>query len=116
MPWGHIKFYRKQFRRDFKKGSFDWKLKGLGPFLVVESDYRATSPLTPTISPNTSNQNFEIAILFNVTESSGNYVFENNNPPTSLRARVVSYALGTYMALIESFVVETSKRAHLIGN
>jgi hypothetical protein len=36
--------------------------------------------------------------------------------PTALRARIVSYALGAYKVLIESVVVETSKRAHLIVN
>jgi hypothetical protein len=25
-------FYRKRYRRNFKKGSFDWKLKWLVPF------------------------------------------------------------------------------------
>jgi hypothetical protein len=43
------------------------------PFLIVGRDWRATNvPLTPTISPNTSIQNFEIAIFFNVVKSSGN--------------------------------------------
>jgi hypothetical protein len=36
--------------------------------------------------------------------------------PTALRERVVSYALKAYNVFIESIVVETSKRAHLIGN
>jgi hypothetical protein len=36
--------------------------------------------------------------------------------PTALRARVVSYALGAYKVLIESIVVENSKRAHSIKN
>ena len=71
------------------------------PFLIVESDWRATNPsLTPTISPNTSNQNLEIAILFNVVEMSGNYVFEDDTPPTAITARVVSYALGAYQVFI----------------
>ena len=89
------------------------------PFLIVESDWKATNtPSTPSIFPNTSNQNFEIAILFNVVESSINYVFEDEKPPKSLRARVVSYALGVYEVffLIESVVVKTLVRAHLIGN
>ena len=87
------------------------------PFLIVESDWRATNlPLTPTISPNTSNQNFEIAILFNVVESSGNYVFENDQPSIPLRARVVSYSLGSYKVFIDNVIVETSKRADSIGN
>jgi hypothetical protein len=41
---------------------------------------------------------------------------EQETPPTSFRARVISYALGAYKVFIESFVVETSKRAHSIGN
>ena len=57
-------------RRNFRRGSFDWKLRVLVSFLIVESDWRATSPppTTPIISPNTSNQNFEIAILFSVVD------------------------------------------------
>jgi hypothetical protein len=44
-------------------------LEWLVPFLIVESDGKATNtPFTPTISPNTSNQNFEIAILFSVAD------------------------------------------------
>ena len=35
----------------WKKGSFDWKFKGLVPFLIVESDLKATNlPLTPIFS------------------------------------------------------------------
>jgi len=64
-----------------EKGSFDWKLEGEVPLLMVESDWKATNPLP--ISPNTSNQNFEIAILFNVFERSRNYVFEDNNFPST---------------------------------
>ena len=43
-------FYRKRYRKNFKKGSFDWKWKGLVPFLIVESDWRATNfLLAPTV-------------------------------------------------------------------
>jgi hypothetical protein len=42
-------------------------LKGLEPFLIVESDWKATNtPSKPTLYPNASNPNFEIAILFRV--------------------------------------------------
>jgi hypothetical protein len=51
----------------------------------------------PTIPPNTSNKNFQIAILFNVAEISIISVFEEGNaPPLDLRARVVSYTLGLH--------------------
>jgi hypothetical protein len=54
--------------------------------LIVESDSKATdTPSTPTISPNTSNQNFDIAILFNVVESSGNYIFVQDIHSTVFR-------------------------------
>ena len=87
------------------------------PFLIVKSDWRRTkTPPMPTISPKTSNKICETAILFNVVEKSGNYVFENDKPPTPLRVNVVSYALETYKVFIDSVVVETSKRAHSIGN
>jgi hypothetical protein len=59
--------YRRSCRRNFEKDSFDWKFKWLMPFLIVKSDWKATNtPSTTTISPNTSNQSFEISILFSV--------------------------------------------------
>jgi hypothetical protein len=68
----------------------------------------------PTISPNTSNQNFEIAISFNLVESSENWIFEDDSPFTALRARVVIYDLGAYKVFIESVVVETQKGLNLL--
>ena len=56
----------------------------------------------------------EIAFLFSVVKRSENYIFKVDNPKT-LRARVVSHALGQYQVFIESTVVETSKRANSIG-
>jgi hypothetical protein len=48
-----------------------------------------------------------MAILFNVVQKSGNFDFENDNsPPIAFRTRAVSYALGPYKVLIESFVVK----------
>ena len=35
---------------------------------------------TPIISSNTTDQHFDITILFNVDERSGNYVFEDEIP------------------------------------
>jgi hypothetical protein len=65
--------------------------------LIVESDWKATyTPSKPNISQDTSNKNFEIALLFNIVESFGNYIFEQETPHTVFRARVISYALGTY--------------------
>jgi hypothetical protein len=83
-------FYRKYCYRNFKKHSFNWKLKWLVPFLIVESDGKATNtPSKPTISPMTYNKNFVIAILFYTVESSGNYVFKQDTPSTVFRARVI---------------------------
>jgi hypothetical protein len=81
-------------------------LKGLVPFLIVESEWRAANPLlTPTISPNIFHQSFEIVILFNAVEKSGNYLLKYDKAPRAPRAKVVSYALGAYKILIESVVV-----------
>ena len=103
--------YGKNCRRNFKKGSFDWKLNRLVPLLIVESDWMATNPLpTPTLFPNTSNQNFQLTVLFNVVERSGNHVFEDDNSPSEGVHRI-----GNHKVFIESVVVETSKRNCSIG-
>jgi hypothetical protein len=79
---GHIRFYRKFWRRSCKKGSFNWKLRGLVPFLVVKSDQRVNAPPpTPIILPNPSNQIFEIAILFSVPDRSRSHFFEDSQSP-----------------------------------
>ena len=77
-------------------------------FLISKSDQRATTPPpTPIISPNTFNQNFEIAIVFKVNERSGNYVFEGDNPPppTAIKARAVTCVLGTFKVYIERVIL-----------
>jgi hypothetical protein len=71
-------------------------------------DSKATeTPSMPTISPNTSNKDFEIDILFHAVQSSGNYAVEEDTPPTVFRARVTSYILEANEVSIEIFVVET---------
>jgi hypothetical protein len=86
-------FYRNHCRRNLKKGSFDRKLKWLVPFLIVKNDWRATNPLSRLLFPQTHTIKI-LSHFFNVVDSSGNYVFENNSPSTALRVRVVSSALG----------------------
>ena len=109
--------YRRSCRRNSERGSFNWKLEWLVPFLIVESDWKATNtPSTPTISQNTYNQNCEIAIFFSVVDFQIENIFLRRIPPTTLTARVLSYALGAYKVFIEGVVAETLKKAHLIGN
>ena len=80
------------------------------PHLIFESYWKATNtPSTPTIYPDTSNQNFEKAILFNVVERSENYIFDDYNPPTALRVRDVNYALGAYKVFIDRVFVKLQK-------
>ena len=70
------------------KRSFDWKLNGLVPFLIVENHWWATNPPpTPTISPNISNQNFEIAVLFKAIERSKIMSFRMTTHPHSPQAK-----------------------------
>jgi len=61
-------------------------------------------PPSLTISPKTSDRNFEIAILFTVIKRSGNYVFEDDDPPKTFRARVVSYVLEAFKVYIERMI------------
>ena len=52
------------YRKSFENGSFDLKLKGLVPILLVQRDWWAIyHPPMPIISPNISNQSLEIAIF-----------------------------------------------------
>ena len=79
-------FVQKEFSQKLEKNSFIWRLKGLVSFLIVKSKCRATNtPSMPIIYINTSSQNFEIG-KFSVSEWSGNYVFEDDNPSPALRA------------------------------
>ena len=52
-----------------------------GWFFNRDTSYRSN---TPIISPNTSNENFEIAFKFIVIERLENYVYGNDSPPTDL--------------------------------
>ena len=53
----------------------------------------------PTIFPNTSNQNFEITILFNVNERSRNYTFEDDTPPQNPQGRSCTLCPGAKQGL-----------------
>ena len=87
------------------------------PFLIVESDWKVTNTASAlTISRNTSNQNFEIAILFSVFDFQIENMILGGHSPTTPRARVLSYALGAYKVFIKGVVGETLKKAHSIGN
>jgi len=48
--------------------------------LIAKRYWRATNP-TPTISPNISNKNFEIAISLKVSKRSRKHVFDDGKPP-----------------------------------
>jgi len=77
------------------------------PFLKVQKLLEDSHPSTPTISPNISHKNFEIAIFFSVVIKSGNYVFKDDHHPTALKARVVRYGKQGHKKL---------EGAHWIGN
>ena len=73
-----------------------------------------TPPPTPTISPNTSNRYFEIAILFNLVERSGNYVFEDDHSRQGKGYKLCSGDIkGIY---IERMIVQTLEGSQWIGN
>jgi hypothetical protein len=62
-------------------------------------------PPMPIILPNTSNLNFEITVLFNVFDFQIKNIFLRRTLPTNLRARVLSYALGTYKVFIIIIII-----------
>jgi hypothetical protein len=55
-------------------------------------------------SPNTSNKNFKIAILLKIVQSSDDKNSSVNKTPQGPEAGVVSFALGTYMVLMEEML------------
>jgi hypothetical protein len=87
-PLEHGTSYRGFCRRNLEKGSFNWKLEWLVPFLIVESDCKATNASSmPIIFRNTSNQNFEIAILLSVVDFQIGNMFLRRSLPHSLRGK-----------------------------
>jgi hypothetical protein len=67
--------------KKLQKGLIRLEIRRACALLIIETDCRiVNTPLIPTISPNTSNQNFEIAILFDVVKKSGNYVLRMTLP------------------------------------
>ena len=70
---------------------------------------RMTNPPQPIIYPKLSDQNFEIAILFNVVERVANNVFEDENPTQPSGLRVLVLPWGHIIFFIENFVVEATK-------
>ena len=92
-------------------------MKRLVLFLIVESDWRGTSPSpTPIILPNTSNQNFEIAILFSVVDFLIESMFLRRTFHHNPQGKGFKLYPGVYKVFIEGVIIETSKGAHLIGN
>jgi hypothetical protein len=102
--------YRKGRCRNFKGGLFDWKSRVLVPFLRVKSDWRATSPPPPqSFPPNTSDKNFEVAILLKIVRRSYNKNSGVDTSPQGPGAEVVSCALGANMVLLEVMLTKTSE-------
>ena len=87
-PWGHIYgSYRRDARKNFRGGSFDWKLKIIFHFLRVKRDQRASSPPPHSLSsPSPSNQNF-LDSYFSDNKKSG-----VNKTPQGPGAGIVSFS------------------------
>jgi hypothetical protein len=77
------------------RGSFDWKLEVLVPFLRIKRDMKATRPPHALFSSNASNQNFEIAVLVKIVQKSDKNS-EVNKIPLSPEARVENYTPWVY--------------------
>ena len=78
------------------------------PFLIVESDWRVTSPPpTPIIPLNTSKQNFEIAILFSVVVFQIENTFLRRTLPNNPQDKGFKLYPGVYNVFIEGVVIQT---------
>jgi hypothetical protein len=78
---------------------------------VIGGQIAPLSPPTPIIAPNTTNENFEISILFRYPERKYLFDFQIENiflsflgghSPTTLGARVLSYALRAYKINVDT--------------
>ena len=83
MPWGNIWFLGRDARKNFRDGSFDWKLKVLVQFFRVKRDWSATSPPPrPFFPPSPSDKIFIIAISLKIVQRSDKKNFRVDvNPP-----------------------------------
>jgi hypothetical protein len=76
-------FYRNKCCRNFKKGSFDWKLIGGQVTPLSRPPFPQKLPVKILEYPFCSTKFKDLEI-----------VFEENTPPTALRVRVVSFVQG----------------------
>ena len=114
--WGS---YGRNARTNFKRSSFDWKLKVVVHFSRVKCDQRAVNSPPPPDAlflPNGSDKNSEIAILLKIFQRSDKKKIGVNRVPHGPGAGVVSYTLGACGVLMEGMLVQISKGAILIGN
>ena len=81
-----------------QEGSFYRKLKVLVSFLIDQNNWRASRP-PPTLIfvPKSTDQNFEIAILFCIIENDNKYVFGDELLPHSPWGR--DYKLHTFTSV-----------------
>ena len=104
---GDIPFFRFSLGRFVKKKLAQKLRKGLIRLETILSIFvfncrkglkdHQPPTLKPIISPDISDKNISITILFSVVEKSSNNVLKDDNPRlTSLRARVVYYAPGAF--------------------
>ena len=100
---------QKSCRINFKKESFDWKLKGLVPFLVVKSDRRAANPppsYATQFPKHIQSKFWESHFVQRCWKVANLYLRMTTPPPKSLRARVVSYALEAYKVYTKRVIVK----------
>ena len=85
--------YRTSGPRMSQEGSFYWKWKVLVPFLCDQKIGGHLGPLPRSFFTKSTDQNFEIAILFIIVENRNYYVFGMTYSPTVPREVASSYKL-----------------------
>jgi len=72
-------------------------------------------PSSPNLfSPVASNQNFKIAILFEIVQRSNEKTSGSSQPPRKNGERVVIYVTGAYNVFMEELVLRTSEGTQMI--
>ena len=117
MPWGYVGSYGRNARTNFKRSSFDWKLKVVVHFSRVKCDQRAVKPPLPDalFLSNASDKNFEIAILLKIFQRSDKKKIGVSRVPHGPGAGAVSYALWVFMIPMRNGRINFRERAHLFG-
>ena len=104
MPWGYIRSLWNDRSYKLQMGLIWYEIGIYSALFKCESDTRATNHPALIISRNTSNRNLQIENLLIVVEGFRKLcLWGRNSCPTTLRARVLSFAPGHIRFLLKKW-------------